>query len=185
MRAQRVFEVFVAIALSTGTSDRAWSQNGSGSEKVGCIVKLAGIQSNCPTGWRIVDEADRGTTIGDFERPDRATNLTIPAGRATIAFHPMPAIYKSFKEWVYAATRNAPDAIQTSKNLTSKSVGAISAFCFTSPDSQRGWIYESYFFEINGIPVNLELNYERTSQKAQEYRALLNKLVENLELPGH
>jgi len=97
----------------------------------------------------------------------------------------MPAIYKSFKEWVYAATRNAPDAIQTSKNLTSKSVGAISAFCFTSPDSQRGWIYESYFFEINGIPVNLELNYERTSQKAQEYRALLNKLVENLELPGH
>ena len=44
--------------------------------------------------------------------------------------------------------------------IAAKSVGAISAFCFTSPDSQRGWIYESYFFEINGIPVNLELNYE-------------------------
>jgi hypothetical protein len=185
MKSHRVFEVLFAIALSTGASDRAWSQNASGSEKLGCVVKLAGIQSNCPTGWRIVDDDDRGITIGNFERQDRTADLTIPSGGATIAFHRMPVIYKRFKEWVYAATKNAPDAVQTSKNLTNKSVGAISAFCFTSPDSQCGWIYESYFLEINGTPVNLELNYERTSQKAQEYRALLNRLVENLELPGH
>jgi len=97
----------------------------------------------------------------------------------------MPVTYKSFKEWVYAATKLAPDAIQANKSLPNKSVGSISAICFTSPDSQRGWIYESYFFEINGTPINLELNYERTSQNASEYRTVLDKLVESLEASRH
>lgn len=93
----------------------------------------------------------------------------------------MPGLYRNFQEWVFAATKNAPDAVQTSKTLSNKAAGSINIFCFTSPDSQRGWIYESYFFEINGTPVNLELNYERSSQHAAEYRATLDRLVESLE----
>jgi hypothetical protein len=152
---------------------------------VGCVVKLAGVQSNCPAGWQIVEATDRETTIGNFDRPDKTSNLTIPVGRATIVLHAMPVTYKNFKEWVYAATKITPDAIQTNKSLANKSAGSISAICFTSPDSQRGWIYESYFFEINGTPINLELNYQRTSQNASEYRAVFNKLVENLEASRH
>jgi len=97
----------------------------------------------------------------------------------------MPGLYRNFKEWVYAATKNAPDAVQTNKTLTNKAAGSINIFCFTPPDSQRGWIYQSYFFEINGIPVNVELNYERSSQNAAEYRATLDKLVESLDASRH
>jgi hypothetical protein len=181
MKPHQVLKVLFAIVLLTGAPVRVWSQSVPGSSKVVCVVKLVGVQSNCPTGWQIVDTTDRETTIGNFDRPDKTSNLTIPAGRATIVLHAMPAAYKNFKEWVYAATKIAPNAIQTNKSLANKSSGSISAICFASPDSQRGWIYESYFFEMNGTPINVELNYQRTSQNAPEYRAVLNKLVENLE----
>jgi hypothetical protein len=185
MRLHNVLEVLFTIALFAGTPVRVWSQNAPGSARAGCVVKLAGVQLNCPAGWQIVEETDRGTAIGNFDRPDKTGNLTIPVGRATIEFHPMPVNYKNFKEWVHAATKLAPDAIQTNKSLVNKSVGSIGAVCFTAPNSQRGWIYESYFFEINGTPINLELNYQRTSQNASEYRAILDKLVESLEAPRH
>jgi hypothetical protein len=145
-------------------------------------VKVAGVQLYCPAGWKIVEETEMGTSIGNFDRPDRTGNLTVPAGRATITVHPMPGVYKNFKEWVYAATKIAPDAVQTNKILINKTAGSINVVCFTSPDSQRGWMYASYFFEINGTPVNLELNYQRTSQNASEYRAVPDKIIESLEL---
>jgi len=146
---------------------------------------VAGVQSNCPAGWKVVEETKRGATIGNFDRPDKTGDLTIPVGRATIAIYPMPGLYRNLKEWVYAAAKNAPDAIQTNKTLNNKAVGSINIFCFTPPDSQRGWTYESYFFEINGTPFNLELNYQRTSQNASEYRATLDRLFESLEASRH
>src|SRR5712664_1490751 len=145
-----------AIALCPGTSVRAWPQSSPGSANKTCLVKVAGVQTNCPPGWKIVEETHRGSTIGNFDRPDKTGDLATPVGRATIAIYSMPGLYRNFKEWVYAATKNAPDAVQTNKTLTNKAAGSINIFCFTPPDSQRGWIYQSYFFEINGIPVNVE-----------------------------
>jgi hypothetical protein len=185
MKPHHVLKVLSSIVLVAGMPVRGWSQNAPGSVRVGCVVKLAGVQSNCPAGWQIVEKTDRGTAIGNFDRPVKTGNLTIPVGRATIEFHPMPVQYKNFKEWVHAATKLAPDAVQTTKSLANKLVGSISAVCFTAPDSQRGWIYESYFFEINGTPINLELNYQRTSENAPEYRAILDKIVQSLEAPQH
>jgi hypothetical protein len=185
MKSHRLPKALFAMVLLAGTVNCLFSQNPIDSARANCVVTVSGLQSNCPAGWQIVEETARGTTIGNFARPDRSANLTIPAGKATIGFHPKPVTYQNFKEWVYSATKVAPDAIQSSKNMANKTVGSISVICFTSPDSQRGLIYESYFFEINGTPVNLELNYQRTSQSASEYRAVLDKLVENIEASRH
>jgi hypothetical protein len=181
MKFRELLTVLVAITLLSGTAVRLSSQSPQGAANEACVLKLPGLQSDCPAGWRIVELTDRGTTIGNFDRPDKTADLTVPSGRATITVHPRPATCRDFKEWVFAATKLAPDAVQTNKNLPNKSVGSISSFCFTSPVSQRGWIYESYFFEMNRTPINLELTYQRTSQNASEYRAVLDKLVETLE----
>ena len=185
MKRQDVLKVLFATALCAGTCVRGWPQSSAGSAIVTCVIKVAGVQSDCPAGWKIVEETKRGSTIGNFDRPDKTGNLTIPLGRATIAIYPMPGLYRNFKEWVYAATKNAPDAVQTNKTLPNKAAGSIKVVCFTPPDSQRGWTYESYFFEINGTSVNLELNYQSTAQNASEYRATLDRLVESLEASRH
>lgn len=181
MKSYYAITTLFTITLCAGTFNHAWAQSSPGSANTTCLAKVAGVQFNCPAGWKIVEETNIGSTIGNFDRPDKTGNLATPLGRATITTHPMPRLYRNFKEWVFAATKNAPDAVQTNKTLSNKAVGSINIVCFASPDSQRGWIYESYFFEINGTPVNLELNYERTSQHASEYRATLDKLVESLE----
>jgi hypothetical protein len=182
MKFQDFVKIFFAIALCAGAPFQGWSQHSTSSVNGTCVVKAAGVQLHCPARWEVVEETETGTSIGNFDRPDRTGNLTIPAGRATITVHPMPGVYKNFKEWVYAATKITPDAVQTNKTVTNKTVGSINLVCFTSPDSQRGWTYTSYFFQMNGTPVNLELNYQRASQNASEYRAVLDKIIESLEL---
>ena len=181
MKLQDLAQVLLVIALSVGSTIQSSSNRSPSSGDGAREVKLAGIQFNCPVGWKIVEEIENGTTIGDFERPDKTGNLTIPTGRATLTVHPMPKIYGNFNEWVYAATKNAPDAVQKNETLINKTVGALKVITFTSPDSQRGLIYASYFFEINGAPVNLELNYQRTSRNSSEYRAIPERIIESLE----
>jgi hypothetical protein len=106
---------------------------------------------------------------------------------SVIAMRPHNVLEVLFTIALFAGTpvrvwsQNAPGSARAG----CESVGSIGAVCFTAPNSQRGWIYESYFFEINGTPINLELNYQRTSQNASEYRAILDKLVESLEAPRH
>jgi len=181
MRPQRLAKTLVAIGICIGLSVQSRAQNFTIPANTSCVVKLAGIQFNCPVGWKIVEENDRGTTIGDFDRPDKTGNLTIPSGRGSLTVYRMPKIYRSFKEWVYAATKNAPEAIRTDVTLTNKTVGPVNVVCFTSPDSQRGLIYASYFFEITTTPVNIELHYQRTSPRASEYRTTPIRIIESLE----
>lgn len=181
MNVHNVVVAVFAMSLSAGLSFQTRFQSSSTSLNSRCVVKAAGVQFNCPAGWQIVEENERGTTIGNFERQDKTGNLTTPAGRATITVHPMPEPYKNLREWIFAASKIAPDASQTNETLNNKTVGAINLVCFISRDSQRGWVYASYFFEINGKPVNLELNYQRTSPNASEYRAILNRTMESLQ----
>ena len=181
MKSQDFVNVLLAIALCAGSSIQSSATRSPSSGDGACVVKLAGVQFNCPAGWKVVEEIERGTTIGDFERPDKTGSLTIPAGRASLMVSPMPKIYRNFKEWVYAATKNAPEAVQKNETLTNKTVGSVNVICFTSPDSQRGLIYASYFFEINGTPVNMELTYQRTSPNASEYRAIPERIIESLQ----
>ena len=168
MKSRDLVKILFAVALCSGTPIQAWSQRSLSTVET-CIVRVSGVQIHCPAEWKIVEETNRGTSIGNFDRPDKTGNLTIPAGRATITIHPMPGVYKNFKEWVYAATKIAPEAVETNKTLTNKTVGAINVVCFASPDSQSGWTYASYFFEMKGTAVNLELNYQRMSPHASEY----------------
>jgi hypothetical protein len=93
----------------------------------------------------------------------------------------MPQAYKTFKDWIFATTKIVPDAQQTTETISNKTIGTISAVCFSSPDSQRGLAYASYFFEINGTPVNLELNYQRDSPNTSKYRSILAKIMQSLE----
>jgi hypothetical protein len=67
------------------------------------------------------------------------------------------------------------------ETLTNKTVGPVNVVCFSSPDSQRGLIYASYFFEINTVPVNIELHYHRTSPHASEYPTIPIRIIEHLE----
>jgi hypothetical protein len=181
MSLRNLVKVLLAISLCAGTATQASSQNAPGSKNGTCVVKEAGVQFNCPAGWKIVEENERGTTIGNFDRPDQTGNLTVPVGRATLMVHPMPKIYRNFKEWVYAATKNAPEAIQNDEALMNRMLGTVNVISFRSPDSQRGLAYASYFFEINGTPVNIELNYPRTSKNASDYRAIPSRIIQNLE----
>jgi hypothetical protein len=184
MRPQDLAKTLCAISICVGLSVQSRAQNSTIPGGASCVVKLARIQFNCPAGWKIVEENDRGTTIGDFDRPDKTGNLTIPSGRGSLTVYPMPRIYKSFKEWVYAASKNAPEAIRKNETLTNKKVGSVNVVCFSSPDSQGGLIYASYFFEINTTPVNLELHYPRTAPDSSEYRTIPTRIIENLE-PYH
>jgi hypothetical protein len=183
MKFQDVAKVLLVIALCAGFPIQSSSNRPPRSGDT-CVVKLVGVQFNCPAGWKIVEEIESGTTIGNFDRPDKTGNLTIPVGRASLTVHPMPKIYRNFKEWVYAATKIAPEAVQKNETLANKRVGPLNVICFTSPDSQQGLIYASYFFEINGTPVNMELTYQRTSPNASDYRLIPARIIESLE-PDH
>ena len=131
VKSQDFVKIFFTIAPCAGAPFQVWSQRSASSVNGTCVVKVAGVQLHCPAGWKVVEETERGTSIGNFDRPDRTGNLTLPAGRATITVHPMPAVYKNFKEWVYAATKITPDAVQTNKIVTNKTVGSINVVCFT------------------------------------------------------
>jgi hypothetical protein len=146
MKLQTLTQVLLLIASWVGSTIQSSPTKPPSPEDGTCVVKMAGVQFNCPVGWSIVEEIENGTTIGDFERSDKTGNLTIPVGRATLAVHPMPKIYRNFNEWVDAATKNAPEAIQKTETLINKRVGSLKVITFTSPDSQRGWTYASYFF---------------------------------------
>jgi hypothetical protein len=42
-------------------------------------------------------------------------------------------------------------------------------------------IYAGDFFEINTVPVNIELHYHRTSPHASEYPTIPISIIEHLE----
>jgi hypothetical protein len=172
--------ILFAMSVYVVSSSQSLAQNSSTSRD-SCVVRLAGISFNCPAGWKIVEEIDRSTTIGDFERTDRTGNLTVPPGRASLTVAPMPGVYKKFDDWLYAAGKVAPDAIRTTLTVSNKPLGLIKVVCFTSPESQRGLIYTSYFFETNGTSLNVEIHYLRSSPNASKYGEIPNLIMESLE----
>jgi hypothetical protein len=184
VNSQNIVAVLFAMALCAWPSAQTRAQSSS-SPSGACVVRAAGVGFSCPVGWHIVEEMESGTTIGDFDRPDKTGNLTIPVGRATVAVHPMPRAYKNLKEWVYAATKITPEATRANETVNNKTLGAINIVSFTSPDLQRGLAYASYFFEINGVPVNLELNYPRNSPNASKYRAIPDEIITQLKSNQH
>lgn len=141
-------------------------------EREVCLVRTGGVQFSCPPGWNIVDEDARGITIGNFKRTDKAINLTVPAGHATMKLSPMPKTYRDLEEWVYAGSKMAPESIQTQDSVTNDRLGPIPLTVLCSPQSVQGFIYVSYFFTVNGNPLNFELSFQRASTNASAYRAL-------------
>ena|SRR6202035_5602104 len=83
-----------------------------------CLAQIGSVQFKCPPRWNIVDEDARGITIGDFKRKDKTTNLTIPAGHATIKLSSMPKVYSDLKQWIYAGSKMAPESVQTQDSVT-------------------------------------------------------------------
>lgn len=174
--------VFSLLLLTFITHER----RGYGSQALAqprdeCLVRTGGVRFTCPPGWNIVDEDARGITIGNFKRAEKATNLTIPAGHATIKLSPMPKIYRDLEQWIYAGSKMAPESIQTQDSVTNDGLGPIPVTVLSSPQSAQGLIYESYFFVVNGKPLNLELSFQRASKNAADYRALGRNLIANLE----
>jgi hypothetical protein len=152
-----------------------------------CKVQVAGFRVECQRGWNIVDEDKHAVTgaisvtLGDFVREKDTRHLTRPKGRATIKVSSMGRLYRNLDEWVHAGTKLVPEAIRSKVHFSNRSAGMVEATCLTPPETERDFFFASYFFELKGTPLNVELVHHPDSQKAAEYREAVKQLIERLQ----
>ena len=124
---------------------------------------------DCPAGWTLLTENEGFALVANFRLgPGVTTNTRAGQGKATIAVSNMPRLYRTFSEWIYAAHKNAPDAVQKRLNVTNAAGASVPVIWMSSPDG-TSLPYSSYFFQVDKNPVLVELNYRADDTKRDEY----------------
>jgi hypothetical protein len=131
----------------------------------------------CPTGWTILSENDEESVVANFSiGPGVTKNTRSGQGKATIAVSNMPRLYRTFSDWIYAAHRNAPDAVEKRFDVTNTAGSPVAVVWFAPPDA-TGPIYSSYFFQVGKSAVLVELMYRADDPKRDEYTAAAKGLI--------
>jgi hypothetical protein len=151
-----------------------------------CIVVRNGVRIPCPENWNIVDEYNDPhqdqIIIGNFPRTPENHNRMSGPGMATIALSNLPKGYEGLDRWIWVGRKNAPDAVERKFDLNNVIAGKISVTCMTSP-ATSGAVFVSYFFQIGKVPLLFELSYRAQDPKKDEYRAVVERMIERAEPP--
>jgi hypothetical protein len=132
---------------------------------------------DCPTGWTVVSENDEEAIVANFGLGQGVTkNTRSGQGKATIAVSNMPRLYRTFSDWIYAAHKNAPDAVEKKFNITNNGGASVPVVWF-APHHDTGPIYSSYFFQVGRSPVLVELMYRADDPRRGQYTAAAKAMI--------
>ncbi len=93
---------------------------------------------------------------------------------------PKPDFVPDLKQFMSRAALD-PNSVRSTKTLPNRIVGQIRVTAFTGNIQRSDRVSTAYYFEFNGTPLCLGIDYERSSKKAAEYMATLDNIVANLE----
>lgn len=161
--------------LSMSVTDTS-GQPGEPAEK-NCRIVRKGLTVPCPPGWALLDESDREAVIANFRQgPGVTKNTRSGHGKATIAVSTMPSNYRSFAEWLYAARKVAPDAVESKIHVETVSGEQVPVVLMSSPE-KSGPIYASYFFQSGKVSALIELNFRGEDPRAAEYASAVKSMI--------
>jgi hypothetical protein len=142
-----------------------------------CKVVRTPVTMDCPSGWTILRENEHEAVVANFRVGPGVTEFTSSGhGKASIAVSNMPTLYRTFSEWIFAAHKNAPDAVEKRISVTAGSGAPVPVVWFT-PSDATGPMYASYFFQVGRNPVLVELSYRGDDPKREEYIAAAKAVI--------
>jgi hypothetical protein len=166
-------------ALVPGFSLMAQSQAHSGDAP--CVLSRADVRIHCPSGWNVIEESSRETIIGNYVRsPDTPKHTFGGPGKAFLSFMTIPSGYKDLAQWLFAARKTAPKAVEDKLTVSNREIAAQTVTRFSAPAGPGGR-YTSCFFQVGRTPVLLELTYRVDDPKKEEYQSTLLTMIESAE----
>lgn len=142
-----------------------------------CKVVRKAVAMDCPTGWTILLENDEEAVVANFRLgPGVTKNTRSGHGKATIAVSNMPRLYQSFSEWIYAAHKNAPDAVEKKIDVTTRGGSTLPVVWF-APSDATGPMYASYFFQVGRNAMLVELSYRADDPRRDEYVSAAKAMI--------
>jgi hypothetical protein len=89
----------------------------------------------CSTGWTILSENDVEAVVANFRLgPGVTKNTRSGQAKATIAVSNMPKLYRTFSDWIYAAHKNAPEAVEKQLSVTNNAGASVPVVWFVPPE---------------------------------------------------
>ena len=165
------------LCLSFMPSGVCGQQAGSAAPEKLCRVVRTPVTMDCPSGWTILRENEHEAVVANFRVGPGVTKFTSSGhGKASIAVSNMPTLYRTFSEWVFAAHKNAPDAVEKRMSVAAGSGAAVPVVWFT-PSDATGPMYASYFFQVDRNPVLVELSYRADDPKRDEYISAAKAMI--------
>jgi hypothetical protein len=164
-------------ARTSGTAEPHGQQAGTLPDDKPCRVLRKGVTMSCPDGWIVLVENDYEAVVANFRvGPGVTKNTRSGQGKATIAVSTMPKLYQTLADWIYAAHKNAPDAVEKKVEINGGAGVRIPVVWFASP-ALSGPAYSSYFFQAGRTPVLIELMYRADDPKRDEYQSLAKGMI--------
>lgn len=146
-----------------------------------CKPVVASIQFACPAGWAVVDQGHPRpgmVTFGNYRpNPDKNMAAIIPGGKSTIEIMPMPNLYQSFEEWISATEHMAPSSKETTETFVNDTGGPIQARCFTSAPAPKKPEDRACMFQIDGVPIILDLFISPKATNVPELEAHVREMI--------
>ena len=168
---------FVWISLTLLAVSLHLSGQSNGTEEKPCRIVRKGVTLPCPSGWSVLTENEDEAVVANFRLGPGVTKDTRSGqGKATMAVSAMPKLYRNFSEWIYAAHKNAPDAVERKLEVTSVTGSKIPVIHMVPPDS-RGPIYSSFFLQAGPTPLLIELMYRADDPKRDDYEASVRSMI--------
>jgi hypothetical protein len=166
-------------ALMSGFALMAQSQPDTG--KAPCVLLRADVRIYCPSGWNVIEESARETIIGNYVRsPDTPEHVFGGPGKAFLSFMTIPTSYKDLAQWLFAARKTAPKAVEDKLTVSNSRITAHTVTRFSAPAGPGGR-NASYFFQVGRTPALLELTYSIDDPKKEEYQSALLAMIEGAE----
>ena len=176
--------ILLRILCLSLTSIGAYGQQAeSAAGEKPCQIVRTGVTMVCPTGWAILVENEHEAVVANFRLGSGVTKNTRSGhGKATIAVSDMPRLYRTFSEWIYAAHKNAPEAVEKKLDVMSNAGAPVPVVWLAPPDA-TGPAYSSYFFQVGRTPVLVELMYRADDPKRHEYISAAKAMIPS-SVPG-
>jgi hypothetical protein len=90
----------------------------------------------------------------------------------------IPTNYKDLPQWLFAARKTAPQAVEDKLTVGNHAVTAQTVTRFSAPAGPGGR-YTSCFFQVGRTPALLELTYRVDDPKKDDYQSALLAMIES------
>jgi hypothetical protein len=137
------------------------------SDQAACVIRQKEVNLPCPEGWNQLRADARETVIGNFAVTAENRDRMSGPGMATLTV--MAKRYKDVAQWVWVAKKGNPDLAETRLKVTNESSGEISVVSLESKE-ESGPVFTSYIFELQKMPILVELVCRANDPKKAEYR---------------